>query len=138
MIVLDTNVLSALMRQVPEPAVVAWLDDQPRSSIWITSITLLEVNFGIQTLPGGKKRNALRHGFELLLDLIDHRVVAFDAEAASHAASLMAHRQAAGRRVELRDTMIAGIALAHRATLATRNVVHFKDSGATVVNPWAV
>lgn len=138
MIVLDTNVLSALMKQIPEPVVVSWLDDQPQSSIWITSITLLEVNFRIQTLPGGKKRSALRHSFELLLDLIDHRVVAFDAEAAAHAASLMAHRQAGGRPVELRDTMIAGIVLAHRATLATRNVVHFKDAGATLFNPWAV
>lgn len=138
MIVLDTNVLSALMKVTPEPIVVSWLDNQPRSSIWITSITFLEVDFGIQTLPSGKKRSALRRSFELLLNLIEHRVVAFDAEAAEHAASLMARRQASGRPVELRDTMIAGIVLARRATLATRNVVHFKDAGLVVINPWSV
>jgi predicted nucleic acid-binding protein len=136
MIVLDTNVLSALMRSQPETKVVAWLDAQPRDSVWITSITALEVRFGLQIMPAGKKRTALLHAFESLLDTIDHRIAAFDAAAAEHAGDLMARCQDAGRPVDLRDTMIAGIVLARRASLATRNVAHFKDAGISVVDPW--
>src|ERR1043165_4612556 len=121
MIILDTNVLSALMRQTPEPPVVAWLDQQPRSSIWTTSITLLEIRFGLQVLVAGKRRTALIQAFEELLQAIDHRIASFDTDAAERAGMLMAARQKKGRPGDLRDTMIAGIVLAHHATLATRN-----------------
>lgn len=137
MIILDTNVLSALMRTAPEAKVVAWLDNQPRDSVWITSITALEVRFGLQILPTGKKRTALFQAFDSLLETIKHRIAAFDTDAAESAADLMARRQRAGRPVELRDTMIAGIALARRAALATRNVTHFADAGISIVDPWA-
>ena len=137
MTILDTNVLSALMRSTPEPTVVAWLDHQPRQSIWITSVTALEVQFGLRILPASKRRASLFQAFDALLETIGHRVAAFDAAAAEIASDLMARRQRSGRPVELRDTMIAGIALAHRATLATRNVVHFSDAGIVIVDPWA-
>ena len=137
MIILDTNVLSALMRTAPEAKVVAWLDNQPRDSVWITSITALEVRFGLQILPTGKKRTALFQAFDSLLETIKHRIAALDTDAAESAADLMARRQRAGRPVELRDTMIAGIALARRAALATRNVTHFADAGISIVDPWA-
>src|SRR5690349_7220636 len=113
MIILDTNVLSALMRQTPEPEVVAWLDQQPRTSIWTTSITLLEIRFGLQLLAAGKRRAALIQAFEELLQVIDRRIASFDIDAAEHAAGLMASRQKKGRPGDLRDTMIAGIVLAH-------------------------
>lgn len=139
MIVLDTNVLSALMRQVPEPAVVAWLDDQPADSIWITSITLFEARLGLALLPKGRRRQALEAAFEQLLEEdLENRVLDFDTAAASAAAVLAAARQKAGRPVDLRDTQIAGIALARRATVATRNVRHFADLDVPVANPWAV
>lgn len=137
MIILDTNVLSALMRTAPEPKVVAWLDNQPRDSVWITSITVLEVRFGLEILPASKKRTALFRTFNSLLDTIGHRIAGFDAAAAESAADLMARRRKAGRPVELRDTMIAGIALARRASLATRNVSHFADAPISVIDPWA-
>lgn len=137
MIILDTNVLSALMRATPELKVVTWLDNQPRDSIWITSITALEVQFGLRILPAGRKRAGLFLAFEALLEAIDHRIAAFDAAAAEGASDLTARRQQAGRPVELRDTMIAGIVLASRATLATHNTVHFEDAGISLVNPWA-
>lgn len=133
---MDTNVLSALMRSNPEPGIVKWLDAQPRNSIWITAVTSLEVRFGLQITPPGKKRTALIRSFELLLDAIDHRIAAFDAGAAEHSGDLMARRQLAGRPVELRDTMIAGIVLSRHATLATRNIAHFKDAGITLIDPW--
>lgn len=139
MIVLDTNVLSALMRQVPEPAVVAWLDDQPADSIWITSITLFEARLGLALLPKGRRRQGLEAAFEQLLEEdLENRVLDFDTAAASAAAVLAAARQKAGRPVDLRDTQIAGIALARRATVATRNVRHFADLDVPVANPWAV
>ena len=136
MIILDTNVLSALMRATPERKVVAWLDQQPRTSVWTTSVTVLEVRFGLQMLAVGKKRSRLVQAFEEVLDKIEQRVAAFDALAAQQAGDLMAARQRKGRPVDLRDTMIAAIALAHHATLATRNTAHFDDLSIPLVNPW--
>jgi predicted nucleic acid-binding protein len=138
MIVLDTNVLSALMRQVPDSKIVNWLDDQPRTSIWITSITVLEIRFGLQIMAAGKRRSLLLEASESLLDTLGRRIAPLDEDAATCAADLMASRQRKGRSVELRDTMIAGIVLARHATLATRNVVHFGDLSIPIVNPWDV
>jgi predicted nucleic acid-binding protein len=137
MIILDSNVLSELMRPKPEARVVAWLDRQPQSSIWTTSVTVLEIRFGLQVMPLGRRRTAYTQGLEKLLDGIDHRIAPFDTEAAEQASVLMASRKIRGRPRELRDTMIAGIVLARYATLATRNVSHFDDVTATLVDPWA-
>jgi predicted nucleic acid-binding protein len=136
MIILDTNVLSALMRQTPDKNVIVWLDKQPRTSVWTTSVTILEVRFGLQIMPLGKRRSLLIQAFEAVLDKIGYRVAPFDAAAAQQAGDLMASRQKKGRPGELRDTMIAGIVLAHHATLATRNTTHFEDVSVPVINPW--
>jgi predicted nucleic acid-binding protein len=138
MIILDTNVLSALMRQTPDPLVVGWLDRQPRTSIWTTSVTTLEIRFGLQILPAGKRRSFLIQAFETVLEKIGQRVASFDGAAAQQASDLMAARHKKGRPGDLRDTMIAGIVLAHHAALATRNVSHFEDISAPVINPWTV
>jgi predicted nucleic acid-binding protein len=136
-IVLDTNVLSALMQKAPEAAVVQWLDHQPADSIWITSITLFEARFGLALLPSGQRRRALEAAFARLLEEdLQNRVLDFDSAAATQAAGLAAERQRAGRPVDLRDTQIAGIALTRRATLATRNLRHFQDLDVPVVDPW--
>jgi toxin FitB len=136
-IILDTNVLSALMRSAPEAAVVRWLDHQPAESIWITSITLFETRFGLALLPKGRRRQLLESAFSQLLEEdLENRVLDFDSAAATEAAALAAARQKAGRSVDLRDTQIAGIALARRATLATRNVRHFQDLSVNVIDPW--
>ena len=138
MIILDTNVLAALMRTVPEVPVVAWLDRQPAESVWITSITLFEARFGLALLPSGRRRQALEAAFaRMLKDDLENRVLDFDSAAATEAASLAATRQKNGRSVDMRDTQIAGIALARRATFATRNVRHFGDLNILVVDPWA-
>lgn len=136
MIILDTNVLSALMRQAPDPAVVAWLDHQPRTSVWITSVTVLEVQYGLQIMAAGKRRSLLMAAFGSLLERIEQRVAPFDAAAGLQAGDLMASRHRKGRPGELRDTMIAGIALARSAALATRNTAHFDDLPLVIVNPW--
>lgn len=138
MIILDTNVISALMQREPEAAVVAWLDRQPARSIWITTINLFECRFGLALLPKGKRRTALEEAFELMLEEdIERRVLPFDAAAAAHAAGLAAARQRAGRPVDMRDTQIAGIALACRASIATRNLRHYEGLDIAVVDPLA-
>lgn len=137
MIILDTNVLSALMRTAPDAAVVRWLDRQPAESIWITSITLLEARMGLALLPGGRRKHALQAAFDQLLEEdLARRVLDFDSSAAVEAASLAAVRRKAGRPFDIRDTQIAGIALARRASLATRNVRHFQDLKVPVIDPW--
>jgi predicted nucleic acid-binding protein len=137
-IILDTNVLSALMRSAPDVAVIDWLDEQPSESIWITSVTEFESRFGLALLPEGKRRRALEAAFaHLLKEDLENRVLPFDSAAAEQAALLAARRQQAGQPVDMRDTQIAGIALSRRAILATRNVRHFSDLDVPVVNPWA-
>jgi predicted nucleic acid-binding protein len=137
MIILDTNVLSAMMQAKPEEHVVAWLDQQARTSLWTTSLTILEIRLGLQILPAGNRRSLLTRAFEAVLsDDIGGRVAPFDTAAAQYSASLMASRHKKGRPVELRDTMIAGIVLASHASLATRNVPHFEGLSVPVINPW--
>jgi predicted nucleic acid-binding protein len=138
-IILDTNVLSALMRKAPEALVVGWLDRQPAESVWITTITLFETRLGLALLPKGRRQRVLEAAFAGLLENdLENRVLDFDSAAATEAASLAAERQKSGRPVDMRDTQIAGIALARHATLATRNVRHFVDLKIPVVDPWAV
>lgn len=136
MTILDTNVISALMNDPPEDSVVAWIDGQARTSIWTTSITVFEIRSGLEIMPVGKRQTRLSEVFERILDRLGQRIAVFDEEAARLAANLTAFRRKEGRVGELRDTMIAGIVLSHRARLATRNTSHFDDIGATVVNPW--
>jgi toxin FitB len=137
LIILDTNVLSELMQKAPDPSVVGWLDRQPAESVWITSITLFEARLGLALLPSGRRRQALELAFEeLLAEDLEERVLDFDRSAAEAAAVLAAERQQNGRTVDMRDTQIAGIVIARRAALATRNVKHFADITAEVVNPW--
>ena len=138
MIVLDTNVLSALMRQAPDAKVITWLDKQSRTSVWTTSVTILEIRFGLQIMAAGRRRSLLLGAFETLIEKMGHRIAPFDDAAATQAADLMAYRQRQGRPVELRDTMIAGIVVASHATLATRELLHFEDLSVPVVNPWLV
>ena len=137
MIILDTNVLSELMQMAPEPSVIAWLDQQPTESVWITSITLFEARLGLALLPHGRHRQALEWAFEqLLLEDLEGRVLDFDRSAAETAAGLAAERQRNGRTVDMRDAQLAGIVIARRATLATRNVKHFAGLIAGIVDPW--
>jgi toxin FitB len=137
MIILDTNVVSEMMRLASSEAVAGWLDRQDETSIWITSVTVLEVRTGIEVLPPGRRRDNLSADFERFLEaFIQGRVVAFDTGAARAAAKLTADRQRVGRSGEIRDTMIAGIALAAGASLVTRNTRHFDDLSIDLINPW--
>jgi predicted nucleic acid-binding protein len=137
LILLDTNVLSALMQASPPANVVGWLDRQAPEDIWTTTITVFEVRFGLALLTNGRRRRAMEAAFQALLDEdLAGRVAVFDQSAADAAALLAATRRLSGRTVEFRDTQIAGIALARRASIATRNIRHFQDFAATVIDPW--
>ena len=138
MIVLDTNVLSALMRHESDAVVVAWLDGQPSESIWTTAVTVFEIRFGIEILASGRRRRSLEVAFAKMLEQdFDGRVLAFDQSAAQAAAAIAAKQRQAGNPVEIRDVQIAGIATARKATLATRNTRHFVKIGINLVDPWA-
>lgn len=138
MIVLDTNVLSELMQANPEPRVVQWLDAQPPESVWTTAITVFEVRYGLAILPEGRRRRILQAAFETALaqDLGD-RVLDFDLQCAGTASEVAAELREAGHPVDIRDVMIAGIARAYRATLATRNTRHFSHTGVSLADPWS-
>ena len=137
MIVLDTNVLSAFMLEVPDPRVVRWLDANPRESMWTTSITLFEIRYGLATMPPGRRRRTLEEAFERQVSVVlQNRVLDFDAAAATEAAMLAASRKHKGRPIETRDAQIAGIARARRAAIATRDAKDFEDVGVTILDPW--
>jgi predicted nucleic acid-binding protein len=138
MIVLDTNVLSALMRAEPDRAVVRWMNGLAAESMWTTSITLLEVQFGLDVLPDGERKTALQNAFHQAVYVdMQGRILDFDAPAAAAAGTIAAQQRALGRPVDMRDAQIAGIIAARRATLATRNVRHFADAGVATVDPWS-
>lgn len=134
MIILDTNVIAALMRR--EAPIVDWLDTQPRQSVWTSSVSVYETRFGIELLAAGRRRRGIEQMFEgFLKEDINGRVLPFDATAAEAAGRVAAERQRAGRMIEIRDAQIAGIVIARKATLATHNVRHFDGIGLPIVDP---
>lgn len=138
MILLDTNVLSELMRPVPEPKVLQWLDSLPASDIWINAVTVAEVQLGIALLPEGKRKKVLADLAEAMFqeDFFD-RCLPFDFSAAAEYALIVAIRSRQGRPMSVEDAQIAAIARAGNLTLATRNTKDFSGiDRLSVVNPW--
>jgi predicted nucleic acid-binding protein len=137
MIILDTNVVSALMRQDVDPIVLGWLDSQAPESIWITAVTVFEVHFGLDLLAQGRRRRQLEEAFARALEEdFEGRILPFEQTSARAAAALAARRRQDGRPIEVRDAQIAGITVARRGTLATRNIRHFANLGVALVDPW--
>jgi predicted nucleic acid-binding protein len=137
MILVDTNVLSAMMLVSVEPAVERWFDAQPPESVWTTTITIFEIRFGLALLAPGRRRDRLYDAFERAIDeILGGRVLPFDRTAAETAATIAAAQRQAGRPVEIRDVQIAAIAVARKATLATRNTRHFVNLGIVLADPW--
>jgi predicted nucleic acid-binding protein len=138
-ILLDTNVVSALMHVEPDPVIVGWLDGLPAESVWTTSITVFEVRLGLELLAAGRRRRLLDAAFAKTLEEdFENRVLSFDASAAQFAGRIAAQHRRSGRTVEMRDVQIAGIAAARKATLATRNLRHFDGLGLKLVDPWGL
>jgi len=137
MIILDTNILSAVMQQKGDPTIVSWLDRQAWESIWITAITVFEIRLGLSTLTKGRRRVMLEEAFQQTLEnVLEGRILPFDGDAALAAGELAAGRRRRGITVDMRDTQIAGIAIARRSSIATRNTKDFKELSVPVINPW--
>ena len=137
MLVLDTNVLSELMKVKPDPQVIAWLDAQSTGSVWTTSVSVFEISFGLSALPDGKRKRALQDAFDAMLtEDLEHHVLALDQASAIRAGQISAMLHGLGRPVEVRDVQIAGIVSIRHAILATRNLKHFQDTGISLVSPW--
>lgn len=138
MIVLDSNVVSAIMREEPDPAAAAWLDRQRFESLWITTVTIFEIRYGIEILEKGRRKKRLEDTFERsLAEDFQERVLSVDETAVRAGALFAARRRRAGRTSEFQDAVIAGIVMTRDAELATRNVRHFDDPEIRIINPWA-
>jgi predicted nucleic acid-binding protein len=137
MIVLDTNVVSELMRAKPVTAVVEWTDRQPSDEVWLTAITLGELLYGIGRLADGRRKATLATQLEATIaEDLEHRIAAFDEAAAAHYADIVVVRERVGRPISAADAQIAAICRSHDALLATRNLNDFSDTGIAIANPW--
>ena len=138
MILLDTNILSELMRAAPEVAVEQWLADQPAASVFISAITEAELRYGLALMSPGKRRSALAVEIENMLgEDFSGRILPFDSSAAVAFAEIAAERRQAGRPISQADAQIAAIARSRGAALATRNVPDFEGCGVEIINPWS-
>ncbi|MDD9985146.1 MAG: type II toxin-antitoxin system VapC family toxin [Spirochaetaceae bacterium] len=137
MILLDTNLVSELMRRTPEPAVVAWLDAQEASAVYISVITEAELRYGVAILPEGRRRTRLAAELDKMLEEeLGRRVLPFDRAATHSFATIGAVRRAAGMPISHADCQIAAIARSRGARVATRNKGDFEHCGIKVINPW--
>ncbi len=137
MIVLDTNVISELMRSEPDPAVIDWVDQLPIETVFITAVTEAELRYGVARLSDGTRKDVLATKVDgLIAEDFDDQVLPFDSEATSHYADIAASRERRGQPISMADAQIAAICRLCHAQLATRNVKDFTDTGITVTNPW--
>jgi predicted nucleic acid-binding protein len=136
-IVLDTNVVSELMRRAPEAAVGRWVDRFPTSDVFVTAVTAAELLYGVARLSEGRRKQELFAKVDgLLTEDFRDQVLSFDGLAATHYADIVASRERAGRPISMADAQIAAMCRSWSAELATRNVDDFVDIGVALVNPW--
>lgn len=127
MIILDTNVLSELMRSQPDRLVLRWIGTYKATDLFITALTQAEILYGLELLPQGKRKTALKQAAQSMFDLdFARRIIAFDSDAARQFAIIAANRKKLGRPISQVDAQIAAIAFSHNAMLATRNVADFE------------
>jgi len=136
MIILDTNIVSETMRPKPDAKVLAWLDRQVAETLYLTSVTLAELLFGVAVLPDGKRKDRLTATINDLTGLYAERVLPFDADAARHYALLTMTARQNGYGFPTPDGYIAAIAAAHGYLVASRDAVAFESAGLKVINPW--
>lgn len=138
MIVLDTNVVSEAMKPEPHPAVRAWLNNQAAETLYLSSVTLAELLFGIAALPAGKRKDMLAQTLDGLMGLFRDRVLSFDVDAARHYAGLAITVKTGGRGFPTPDGYIAAIAASRGFIVASRDTAPFEAGGVSVINPWEV
>jgi predicted nucleic acid-binding protein len=136
MIVLDTNVVSELMRPSPSTLVLAWVRGREDSELHTTAITLAEIRYGIERLADGRRKELLRTTADEVFGTFAEQVLPFDARAALRYAAIVSSRDRTGRPIDGFDAQIASICREHQATLATRNGADFQHTGIEVIDPW--
>ena len=136
MIVLDTNVVSEAMKPEPDAAVRDWLDEQAAETLYISSVTVAELLFGIGALPEGRRKQKLAATLDGMLPLFEGRILAFDTDAARHYADLAVAARTAGKGFPTPDGYIAATAAAHGFTVATRDASAFDAAGVPLIDPW--
>ena len=137
MIVIDTNVISELMRPQPDATVIQWFDQQATSRLYLTTITLAEIRYGLSIMADGKRKQHMSSQFEAYVDRVfEGRVLDFTSEAASRYADIMSYRRRAGLPMSMADGQIAAIASTHHFSVATRNTKDFEDCGLALVDPF--
>ena len=137
MIVLDTNVISEPLRPNADPSVLAWLDEQALETLYLSTISLAELRFGVASLPAGRRRNGLARAMEQrIFAMFGQRILPFDDAAATASAKLRVAARKAGKAISLTDSYIAAIAAASGFAIATRDTTPFENAGLKVINPW--
>lgn len=137
MILIDTNIISEMMKQSPSESVISWLDKQNIMTLYTSAVTLAEISYGINALPSGSRRSQLESAFEKTISEVFHsRVLAFDEKAAYMYGKIMANRKTVGQPMSLFDGQIAAIAIVNSLTVATRNGRDFSHCDLNVVNPF--
>jgi toxin FitB len=136
MIVLDTNVVSELMRAAPEPAVLAWLQQTSSTGLYTTAVTVAEIRYGIARLPEGRRRQTLHQAANEIFAAFPRQVLPFDLAAATAYADVVSGRERDGNPISGFDAQIAAICRSQAATLATRNTKGFADTGIAIIDPW--
>jgi predicted nucleic acid-binding protein len=136
MIVLDTNVVSEAMKPKPNPSVHAWLNEQAVETLYLSSVTLAELLFGISVLPAGKRKEMLEQALKGLMGLFRDRILSFDIDAAWHYAELAVTAKSRGRGFPTPDGYIAAIAASRKFIVASRDTAPYEAAGVSVVNPW--
>lgn len=137
MIVLDTNVVSELMRPAPDASALQWVDAQATDTLWLCSVVTGELLYGVARLPDGRRKQQLAKALQAIIhEDFDQRVLPFDLEASLVYADIVARQESLGQPVTMADAQIAATCLRHNATLATRNLRDFEELGLALVNPW--
>jgi toxin FitB len=138
MLILDTNVISEILRQEPNETVASWFESQPRHQLFTTAVTQAEILYGIRLLPKGNRRQKLLDVAQLIFEEdLESRILPFGGDASAHYAEIAAARRSSGRPISQFDAMIASIARLHNAKIVTRNTSDFDTCGIDLINPWA-
>lgn len=137
MILIDTNIISEMMKPSPDANVLNWIDGQEVAKLFISTVTLAEISYGLNVLPSGKRRESLEFAFDsAILKAFTGRILPFDESAAHHYGKIMGYRKKLGKPLGVPDGQIAAIALVNNAVLATRNIKDFLRCGIKVINPF--
>ncbi len=137
MILLDTNIISEMMKQSPDLKVIDWIEEQEVTQLYVSSISIAEIAYGINVLPNGKRRHVLEEAFYKAIKMaFKHHILFFDETSAYQYGKLMSHRKRLGKPLSILDGQIASIALTHGTALATRNIRDFSDCELDLINPF--